>query len=167
AHHGQLGEAGNLLQSALDLERLVLQYVQVGTVYLHRQSAFEPGERLVDGVFGGLSEVENDAGISLEPPADGVNQLVLGPDPARSLPRLVLIRLEADVELAVEKAGGVGAVVRAPQFGAYDRDLRVGHQDLPDLGSDLARFLERDGIRHGGAHPQRSLVEVGHELAEI
>ena len=140
AHHGQLGEPGDPLQNVLDLEGLVLQDVQVRTVYLHRQCALEPGERLVHSVFGGLGEVENDAGVRLELLADGVDQLVLGVWPG--LPGLVLIRLESDVELAVEKAGGVGAVVRTTELRAYDRNLWVRHQDLPDLGSDLARSLE-------------------------
>ena len=37
-------------------------------------------------------------------------------------------------------------------------------QYLADLGRDLRRFVERDGVGHGGAHPQRAFVQLRHEL---
>ena len=37
-------------------------------------------------------------------------------------------------------------------------------QDVANLRRELARFLERDRIRHRGAHPQRAFVQMRHKL---
>ena len=34
-----------------------------------------------------------------------------------------------------------------------------------NLRRDLAGLFERNGVRHGGAHPERAFIEVRHELA--
>ena len=62
AHHGQLRESRNLRESSFDLERFVLQHVQVRAVDFHGQRALQSGERFVHGVFGGLRVIENHAG---------------------------------------------------------------------------------------------------------
>ena len=82
-----------------------------------------------------------------------------------AMPRFVFVRLQANIELAIEEAGGIGAVVRSAQLRADDGDLRIRHQDVANLRRDLARLFKRDGVRHGGANPQRALVEMRHELA--
>ncbi len=102
-------------------------------------------------------------GKAVELLVDGFDQLLLVVDVAA--PGFVVVGLQADVELAVEEAGGVGAVVGTAQFGADDRDLRIRHQDVADLRGDLAGLFEGDGVGHGRAHPQRAFVEVRHELA--
>ena len=80
-------------------------------------------------------------------------------------PGLVLVGLQANIEFAVEKAGGIGAVVGTSQLGADHGDLRIRHQNVANLRSDLARLFERNRVRHGGPHPERAFVEVGHEFA--
>ena len=164
AHHRQLGEAGNLRKNALDLDRLVFQDLQILPVDFHRERALEARERLVHGVLGRLREVENHAGISGEFLLEVFGQLRLVPD--RSLlPHLVLVRLQPDVELAIEKSGGIGAIVGAPQFRSDFRHLRIRHQDVANLRRELRRFLEGNRVRHRGAHPQRAFIQVRHEFA--
>ena len=53
------------------------------------------------------------------------------------------VGLEPHVELVVEEAGRVGAVVGPAVLRGDDRHLREGAQDAADLGRDLRRLLER------------------------
>ncbi len=109
AHYGEFGEAGYLAESVLDLDGFVLKYVQVVTIDFDRQRALEAGERFVHRVFGGLRVVEDNSGKGREFLVDGFDQLFLVADVAG--PGLVLVRLESNVELAVKKARGIGAIV--------------------------------------------------------
>ncbi len=77
----------------------------------------------------------------------------------------LLHRPQRDVELEVEEAGDVGAVVGPA-------DVRHDAPDLGDRGDDLAEprghpggLLERDGPRQHGADPEVALLQLGHELA--
>ena len=45
---------------------LIFEHLQIGAVYLYGQRAFQAGQGFVDGVFGGLREVENNARIGIE-----------------------------------------------------------------------------------------------------
>jgi len=49
---------GTFDRSVLDLNRLVLQHVQIVAIYFDRQRAFEAGQCFVYGIFGRLSIVE-------------------------------------------------------------------------------------------------------------
>ena len=89
-----------------------------------------------------------------------VDQLRLGADGAAPL----RIGLQADIEFGVEEAGRVGAVVGSAMLRSDRGDLGKGGDDRADLGHDLRRFIEGDGVGHGRAHPQRAFVEVRHEL---
>ena len=91
---------------------------------------------------------------------DGLNQPGLGAIMARPL----RVRCQPNVKLDVEKAGRIRAVVGPAQFRGDRGDFRKGVQDLPHLGSDLCRFIERNGVGHRRAHPQRAFVELRHEL---
>ena len=107
------------VQHPLDRPPLRLQHLEVGTEDLHRQRALEPGLGLVDRVLGGLGVVEGDAGKGGELLVDGLDQLGLAVIAAVPL----AVGLEADVELGVEEAGRIGAVVRPPVLGGDDGDL--------------------------------------------
>ncbi len=65
--HGQFGEARDALQRVFNFDGGILQNVQIRAIDLHRQRAFESGERLIHGVLGRLREVEDDAGIGVQP----------------------------------------------------------------------------------------------------
>ena len=41
AHDGEFGEAGHLLQHALDFDRFVFEHLQIGSENLHRQRALQ------------------------------------------------------------------------------------------------------------------------------
>ncbi len=152
-----------MCQSVLDLNGFVLKYVQIFAVNFHRERTFQSGQRFIHGIFGGLRVVEDDAGEGGQALVDRFGQFILVADIA--VPGFVLVRFESDVELTIEEAGRIGAVIGAAQLRADHRDLRIGHQDVANLRRDLAGFFERDGVRHGGAHPERAFVEMRHEFA--
>ena len=77
-HHGDLGNAGNLVEDVLHLSGLLLQRLQVLAENLHGQSALESGFGLIYGVFGGLRVVENHTGKRGELLLYGLDQLRLG-----------------------------------------------------------------------------------------
>ena len=162
-HHRDLGNAGNFRQDFPGLLRLVLQRRQVGTEYFDGQRALQPGFGFIHGVLGGLGVIENDAGKHLQFLLHRLDQLRLGVNlPA---PRLVVVWFQPHVELVVEEPGRVRGVVGTPQLVGHRGHLRKAQQDVADLGRELGRFLERDGVRRRGAHPQRAFIEVRHEFA--
>ena len=142
--------------------RLVLQRRQVGTEYFDGQRALQPGFGFIHGVLGGLGVIENDAGKHLQFLLHRLDQLRLGVN--RPAPRLVVVRFQPHVELVVEKPGRVRGIVGTPQLVGHRGHLRKAQQDVADLGRKLGRFLERDGVGRGGAHPQRAFIEVRHEF---
>ena len=91
---------------------LLLQRLQVGAEYLDRQRALQAGLGLVHRVLGRLGVVEVDARKCLQLLVDGRDQRLLVAVWAVPL----RIRLQADEELDVEEAGGVGAVVGTAEF---------------------------------------------------
>ena len=142
---------------------LIFEGCEVGSENLDGEGALQAGFGLVHGVLGGLGVVEDDAGEGCELLLNGFDQLRLGAEVAG--PGLVVIWLQADIELVVEEAGGVGAVIGAAQFIGHGGDLREAEQDIADLRGELGGFLERNGVGGGGAHPERAFIQVGHELA--
>ena len=153
-------DPAHAFQDVLDRLAFGFQRLQVRPEDLDRQRAFQAGFGFIHGVFGRLRVVEDDAGKRLELLVDGLDQLRLGA--IRPLP--FAVGLEPDEEFHVEKAGGVRAVVRPAMLGGDDGDFGEGAENLADLRRDLARFLERDGVGHGGANPERAFVQVRHEL---
>jgi hypothetical protein len=157
---GELGDPAHPSHDLFDGLSAILEGSEVGAEDLHVERALEASLRLVDGVFRGLREVEGDSRESLELPLDRRDQLRLGVIWPRPLP----VRLEADVELRVEEARRVRAVVRPSVLVRDDGHGREGAQDAPDLGNEARRFLERDRVWHGCADPQRALVQLRHEF---
>jgi hypothetical protein len=66
ADHRELGVAGSLVQNILDLDGFFLQDFEVRAEDFDGQRGLEAGQGFVDGVLGGLCEIEDDAGISVE-----------------------------------------------------------------------------------------------------
>ena len=153
AHHGEFSEAGRTIQHAPDLESFALQHIEVGTENLDRQRALQPGEGFVHGVFGGLRVIEDHAGKRRQLLLQIFNEIRLGVNGTLA-PGLVGVRPQSDVELAIKKSGGIGAVVRPSEFRTDQGHLRIGLQDVADLGSELAGLLKGNGVGHGGAHPK-------------
>ncbi len=77
---------GTLREPALDLERLALENIQVGSVNLDRKRTLETRQRFIDCIFGGLCVIENDTGECLELALYVLGQLRLAMDLTR-LPR--------------------------------------------------------------------------------
>src|SRR5665213_2254358 len=75
------------------------------------------------------------------------------------------VRFQADVKLDVEETGRIRAVIGPAQFRGNRGYLGKGAQYLAYFGGDLGRFIERDGVWHRGAHPQRAFVQLRHELS--
>src|SRR5579872_4418706 len=163
ANHGEIGESGDASESVLDLDGLVLKDVQVVAVDFDGERTFQAGEGLVDRIFGRLRVVENDPGEGRELFVDRVDQFFFIAE--ISVPNVVFVRLKPDVELAVEEAGGIGAVVGAAKFRADDRDLRIRHQNVADLRGNLTGFFERNCVGHRRANPESAFIEVRHELS--
>ena len=164
AYHGEFRESGDLCQPPLDLECFILQHVQVGSVDLHRERALQPSERFVDGIFRGLGVIENHAGIRFELLLQLGNQrgfIVNG----TLFPRGVIVWFQPHIKFAIEETGGIGAVVRTAQLRAYFRHLGILRDQCANLRRELARLFVRNRVRQCGAHPQRSFVEMRHELA--
>ena len=109
-----------MFQHALDRFALLLKGIEVGPEHLHRQRAFQAGLGFIHGIFGRLGVIEDDAGEGLQLLVDRLRSgrlVAIGAMP-------FAIRLEADIEFDIEKAGGVGAVIGAAQLGSDEGDLR-------------------------------------------
>ena len=159
-HQGHVADAAHPLQDLLDGLALLLQRIQIGAEDLDGQRALQAGFRLVHRIFRRLGVVENDSGKGLELLVDGLDQPGLGAIGAGPL----RVGLETDVEFDVEETGRIGAVVGPAEFRGDRGDFGKGAQYLPHLGRDLRRFVERNGVGHGGAHPQRAFIQLRHEL---
>ena len=81
------------------------------------------------------------------------------------MPSAVVVGLQAHIEFVVEESCRIRAVVRPSQLVGHRSHLRKAPQNLPDLRRELGGLFERNGIRRGGAYPQRAFVQVRHELA--
>src|SRR6185437_6666370 len=77
----------------------------------------------------------------------------------------VVVWLLTYIELVIEETSGICAVVWTAQLGSDIRDHGVLDEDVADLRREFAGRVEGDGVRHGRANPQCSLIEVGHKLA--
>ena len=159
-HQGHVADAAHPLQDLLDGLALLLKRVQVGTEDLDRQGAFQAGFRLVHRILRRLRVVENDSGKCLELLVDGLDQPGLGAIRAGPL----RVGFETDVKLDVEKAGRIGAVVGSAQLRGDRGDFGKGVQYVAHPGRDLRRFVERNGVGHRCAHPQRAFIQMRHEL---
>ena len=153
-------DTAHVLEDRLDRLTLLLEGVEVRTEDLHCKRAFQPRLRLVDGVLGGLRVVERDARKGTELFVQRGDQLSLVVD--RTAP--LRIRLKPDEEFGIEEAGRIGPVIGSAMLRSHHGHFRKGGDDRPDLRHDLGRFIEGDRVGHGGTHPQRAFVEVGHEL---
>src|SRR5580704_8414418 len=80
-------------------------------------------------------------------------------------PRRVVVRLQSDIKLTIEKTGGIRTVIVAAQLRAHDRNLRVLGEQVAHFRGELARFFKRDGVGHGSADPQSAFVEVRKKFA--
>src|SRR4029077_7901820 len=138
---GELGETGSLVEDVLDFDSFFLENVEIGAEDFYREGALEASEGFVDGVFGGLGVIEDDAGIGFEFFLDVNDELLFRMDRA-FFPRRVTVRFQADIKLAVEEAGGISAVIGTAEFGADDGNLRVFGEQVADLRSELAGVLE-------------------------
>ena len=78
AHHGDFGDAGDLVEDVLDLGGSIFEGLEVLAEDLDGERALETGFGLVHGVFGGLSVVEDDAGEGCELLLHGLDELRLG-----------------------------------------------------------------------------------------
>ena len=163
AYHGQFREARNLRQPPFDFQRLILQHIQIRPVNLHGQRTFQTGERFVHRVFRRLGVIKNHAGIRGELLLNVLGQFRFGVKLAR-LPGRIFVRLQSHVKFAIEKSGGVRAVIRPPQFRTHINHLRILPQNLANLRSQLRRFLVRNGVGHRRPHPQRAFIQVWHEF---
>ena len=159
-HQGHIADSAHAFQDLLDGFALLLQRIQIGAEDLDGQGALQARFRLIHRVFRRLGVIEGDAGKCLELLVDGLDQAGLGAIGAGPL----RVGLQIDVELDIEKAGGVRAVVGPGQFGGDRGDFGEGAQDVAHLGRDFCRLVEGDGVRHGRAHPQRAFIQLRHEL---
>jgi len=91
-----------------------LQHVQVRAVDFDCQRTFEPGQRLVDGIFGRLCVIENNPRKGGQALVDRLDQSFFGVSFA--LPRFIAVGFESDIKLAVEKPGGIGSIIGAAQL---------------------------------------------------
>src|SRR5277367_306697 len=76
ADDGEIGETSNMGERVLDLDRFVLQDVQIVAVDFDGERTLQAGERFVYGVFGGLSVVENNSRESSELLIYGFDELL-------------------------------------------------------------------------------------------
>ena len=68
------------------------------------------------------------------------------------------------VELDIEEACDVGAVVGASDLGHHSSNLGDRGDDFPEPRGHPGGFLSRDGPGHQGPDPEVALLELGHEL---
>ena len=80
ADYREFGKTGDFGQHVLDLDRLVLQDIQVLAIDFDGQRTLEAGQSLVDRVFRGLSVVKDDSGKGVELLVDGCDQFFLVAD---------------------------------------------------------------------------------------
>ena len=106
-NESHLLDAGHSVQHAFDLAATLLKDIQVSTKDLGIERALQPSLCFIHRIFGGLRVVERDAGKSAQLLVDRGNQRwfrVIFAVP-------VTVWLEPHVELSIEEAGGVRAVV--------------------------------------------------------
>ena len=104
AHYRQIGKAGHAGEDIFDLHRFVLKDVQIVAIDFDRQRTLEAGQGFVHRVFRGLGVVKDNSGKGAELLVDGCDQLFLVVDLA--IPGFVIVGTQADIEFAIEKAGG-------------------------------------------------------------
>ena len=64
ADDGKFVEAGSFVENVLDFNGFFLEDIEIGAEDFYGERGLEAGESFVDGVFGRLRKVENDAGIA-------------------------------------------------------------------------------------------------------
>ncbi len=80
-------------------------------------------------------------------------------------PRFIVVRFQSNIKLAIEKAGGVRAVVGAPEFRTRYRNHRILDQEIAYLRRKFRRFFKGNCVRHGGANPHRAFIQMWKELS--
>ena len=143
----EIRHAMDCAEHARDLLRLRLEGEDVGPEELDAKLAFHAGQCLVDVVLDRLGKVHGDPRHPDERVGHGGDELVLVLDSPR------LTRLQADVELAVVRAIGVGAVVWGAELGDDGTHLGEHEQPLPDLTDVRAGVFQRDPDRELDAEP--------------
>src|ERR1700723_2503324 len=108
SHNREVSEAGHIGEDVFDLYRFVLKHVQVVTVYFDRQRTLKAGQCFIHSILGRLSVVEDDSREGGEFLIDRFDELLFIAGLAG--PRFVLVWLQADVELAVKKTGGISTI---------------------------------------------------------
>ncbi len=163
-HHGDLGDARNLVEDVLHLVRLFFQRAQVRAEDLHRQGALQPRLGFVHRVFGRLRVVEDDARET--PPASSARPRSVpawcGWRPARTC-REYGFRPTKN-SLLKKPVGSVPSSGRPSSLATVVTCGKL-EQDVADLRRELGRLFERNGVRRGGPHPQRAFIQVRHEFA--
>ena len=163
----------NRLEDGGDALAALLEDFQVGAEELDRVGPLDARERLLDVVADQLREVEVDPGELLELLHQLVLDLLAGDLPCpgqriaperRPLAPPLLHRPQRDVELDVEEAGDVGAVVGPADVRHDPPDLGHRGHDLAEPGGKPRGPLERDGPRQERANPEVALLELRHEL---
>ena len=66
ANDGEFLEAGCFVENVADFDGFFLEDIEIGAENFDGERGLETGESFVDGVFGRLREVEDDAGIGVE-----------------------------------------------------------------------------------------------------
>src|SRR5579884_84371 len=102
-------------KSCLDLERGVLENLQIRTIDLDCERALQPCQGLIHRVFCRLREVKNDARETYQLAVDGFDELCFVSD-RPGLPRLIAVRFQAHIELTVKKTCRICPVIRASKF---------------------------------------------------
>src|SRR5580692_149172 len=66
AHNGELCKARGFVEHIFDFDGFLLENVEIGAEDFHGQRAFEAREGFVHGIFSGLGEIEDHAGVGVE-----------------------------------------------------------------------------------------------------
>ncbi len=81
------------------------------------------------------------------------------------LPGGIVVGLQSNIKLAIEKTGGVGAVIGTAKLRADDGYLRILRENVADLRRKLGGVFKRNRVGHGGANPKRTFIEVRQKFA--
>src|SRR5215471_2515539 len=73
-------------------------------------------------------------------------------------------RLERHIEFRIEKAGGIGPVIRPPELRDDRHDFGEAADDLAHAVDVRGRFFQRDRRRQGSADPQIAFLEMGQKF---
>jgi hypothetical protein len=135
-----------------------------GPKNLYGEGRFEAGKGFIHGVFSRLRVIEDYPGIGFEFALNVFFEFRLAANRGLA-PGFVVVRLEAYIKFTVEKSGGVGAVIGAPEFRADDGDHRILVENFADFGRELGGFFKRNGVGHSSANPECGFIEMRQKFA--